>query len=284
VIFAFPRSFSIDGQRGISDPVGMSGVRLEVETHVVTAATSLKQNIDRCVRAAGVLPKLFILEPVAAAAAVCSEAEQRNGVILVDAGAGHTDVEVFVSGAPYLTAAVPIGGGHVTRDIAIGLNTSEQQAETLKTRYGTTLVESVAEDEVIEFLAADGVSHESAPRRLLAEIIAARVEELFEHLIRVLSRARCLDKVPSGVVLTGGASLLPGFPEMAQRSFGVVPVRVGRPRPVKGHTELIADPAYAVALGLILNGARLVHGDAVRTQPTPESGVGHWLRRILHRG
>lgn len=280
VCFACPRSFTIDGQRGISDPVGMSGLRLEVEAHVVTALSSYRRNLEKCIVMAGVQPSSFVLEPVAAAEAVTSEAERQMGVVLIDIGGGTTDISVFHQGTPYLTACVPVGGDLVTQDISIGLRTTVASSESLKTRLGTALPLSVPEGETIEFVGADGRGAQRQPRRFLARIVEARLEEIFDLSRRAVERAGGLANAPAGVVLTGGGSQLPGTQEVAQRVFGDVPVRLGRVESITGDTRRIHDPSLTTCLGLVLRGGRQMLDDTAASGPEPRR-VGRWVRRLL---
>lgn len=249
IIHVIPREFIVDGHKGIKDPLGMSGVRLEVETHIVKGSSTSIQNLVKSVIRAGIEVDDIVLEPLASSKSVLTEDEKELGVILVDIGGGTTDIVVFHEGSIVATYVLPVGGNHVTHDIAIGLRTPISEAEKLKIHYGTTL-NSVDNDEednnrnnYIEVLSASGENKREIPRSLLTNVIEPRTTEMYEMINRQIYSAGPKDLTPAGVVLTGGASLLDGSAELAEGVFDL-PVRLGKPDYVYGLSDVIDDPLY----------------------------------------
>lgn len=249
IIHVIPREFIVDGHKGIKDPLGMSGVRLEVETHIVKGSSTSIQNLVKSVIRAGIEVDDIVLEPLASSKSVLTEDEKELGVILVDIGGGTTDIVVFHEGSIVATYVLPVGGNHVTHDIAIGLRTPISEAEKLKIHYGTTLnsVENDEEDNnsnnYIEVLSASGENKREIPRSLLTNVIEPRTTEMYEMINRQIYSAGPKDLTPAGVVLTGGASLLDGSAELAEGVFDL-PVRLGKPDYVYGLSDVIDDPLY----------------------------------------
>ncbi len=253
ILHILPQEFIIDNQEGIHDPIGMSGVRLEAKVHMVTGAVSAAQNIVKCIRRCGLEVDDVILEQLASSRAVLSEDEKELGVCLVDIGGGTTDIAVFTDGAINHTAVIPIAGDQVTNDIAVAFRTPTQHAEEIKIKYACCLTQLASPDETIE-VASVG---ERAPRRLsrqtLAEVVEPRYEELFSLVQAELQRSGYEDFIAAGIVLTGGSTSTEGVVELAEEVFDV-PVRQGLPRYVRGLEEVICNPAYATAVGLLLSG------------------------------
>ncbi len=254
IIHIIPREYVLDGQRGIKSPVGMAGMHLEVKTHVVTGMSSIMTNVRRCVEANDVEVAEMVLEPVATAEATLTESERDLGVALIDVGGGTTDIAIFIDGAICHTSAIGIGGMHITRDVAIGLRVPRQEAEKLKVRAGHALPGGISESERVSAEVAGTGEIEHVPRRLLAEIIEARVEELFSLVSADLQRSGAYGLV-GGVVLSGGASQLPGLAEAASKLLGGIRVRLGTPRHLTGLASHVANPIYATAVGLAMYGA-----------------------------
>jgi len=255
IIHVLPQEFIIDEQDGIKEPLGMSGVRLEAKVHIVTAAVSSAQNIIKCCARVGLTVADIVLEPLASAEAVLAEEEKELGVALVDVGGGTTDLAIFASGAIQHTSVIPLGGNHLTNDIAVGLRTPMQEAERIKIQYGSAQVQMLERDETIEVPSVGGRAPRVLSRRILCEIIEPRVEELFQLVHREIQKAGQEDLLASGVVLTGGSTQLAGMPELAEEVLGL-PVRRGSPRNVGGLIDVVKSPAYATAVGLLLYGLK----------------------------
>jgi len=254
IIHALPRSYAIDGQDGVMDPVGMAGQRLEVETHIVTAGTTFLANVLKCVHRAGLEPRGIVFEPLASCAATLLPEERHVGVILLDIGGGTTDIAVYAGGGVVHSAAIPVGGNILTNDIAVGLKTTLAEAEQIKRMYGTAAFSRTDRDEMpIEVKTLDGRATRSATVGELRSIIGPRVQELFRLVKRELVEHAPRDLILGEVVLTGGGSLLPDLDAAAQDFFGL-PVRIGVPQNVGGLTESVRNPAYATAVGLVLFG------------------------------
>ncbi|MBI5017998.1 MAG: cell division protein FtsA [Deltaproteobacteria bacterium] len=255
VIHTIAQEFVIDDQDGIKEPLGMSGVRLEAKVHIVTAAVTSAQNIVKCCHKAGLEVADIILEPLASAEAVLTEDERELGVALADLGGGTTDIAVVAQGAVKHTSVLSLGGSHVTNDIAVGLRTPTPEAEKIKRRFGCALASLVGKDETIEVPSAGGRRPRVLNRRILAEIVEPRMEEILTLVRQDLQKAGVDVLAASGLVLTGGGSILEGTPELAEQVFNL-PVRRGIPHDVEGLVDALQDPAYATAVGLVLYGAR----------------------------
>jgi cell division protein FtsA len=255
ILVALPREFIVDDQSGISDPVGMSGTRLEALIHIVTGAVTSVQNIVKAINGAGLAVEDIVLQPMASSDAVLEQDEKDLGVILIDMGAGTTDVVIYVNGAIWHTGVVPLGGEQVTNDIAIGLRTPLPSAEEIKRNSGCALISAVNGGETIEVPSVGGRKSRVVARRALAEIIQPRMAELLEIVYREVQTSGYGDMAPAGVVMTGGASLLAATPELAEHIFEM-PVRVGYPKELSGLADKVKDPIYATGVGLILHGAR----------------------------
>ncbi len=279
VLHILPQEFIIDGQEDVREPLGMSGVRLEVKVHIVTGAVSAVENITKCVRRCGIEVRDIILQPLASARAVLNEDEKELGVCLMDIGGGTTDIAVFAGGAIRHTAVIPIAGDQVTNDIAMTLRTPTKEAEELKLRYGCALRQLADPNEVIE---VPGVG-ERAPRKLsrpmLAEVIEPRIEELYSLVQAELRRSGFEELLSSGIVLTGGSALLAGMTELGEEVFHL-PVRVGIPSYVGGLSEVVRNPRYATSVGLLLEGReQFMRGEAARAQVSGIGGVAERMRQ-----
>ena len=250
VIDTIPQQFFLDDQEGVVDPVGMSGVRLEVDVHIVTAAAASLQNIYRCCNRAGLDVKGVILQQLASSRAVLTAEERELGVVLVDVGGGTTDIAVFINGAICYTASLPLGGNQVTNDIAIGLRTPMEAAEKIKRHYGCMKTRIVDQDEAIEVPSVGGRPPRKLSRQILGEIIEPRMEEIFELANRELHKSGVYDQMVSGVVITGGSSLLSGTAELAEKVFELQ-ARVGFPEGKGSGFEAVKNPMYATAVGLL---------------------------------
>jgi cell division protein FtsA len=277
LIHVLPQVYVVDDQDGVREPIGMSGVRLEVEVHMITGAVASVQNVVRSVNRAGLEVQDVVLEPLASAEAVLYPDERDLGVILVDIGGGTTDVAFFRDGAVWHTAILPVGGDHITNDIAIGLRTSAGDAEELKRRYGCALASLVANTETIDVPSVGGRPPRALSRQVLAEIVQPRVVEIFGLVARELTRAGRPDAI-AGVVVTGGTSIMEGVPEVAEAVFEL-PVRRGVPETVGGRTDLVKSPMHATGVGLALWGAR--HGAVAASRNGAGGGpLGRLARRV----
>lgn len=253
IIHILPRQFTVDSEHGIRDPIGMSGVRLEVDCHIVMGAVTSVQNLMRACNRAHLEVVNIVLEPVASAESVLTDDEKELGVCLVDIGGGTTDVAIFNQGSIIHTAVIPVGGNHVTNDVAVGLRTTTARAEELKIKYGSSRMELVDPAKTMEVVNAGGDDSRTVPVAALVEIVSPRVEEMFGLVRQEIERSGCYDFLPAGVVVTGGASLLRGTVETAGEVLGLS-VRLGKPHRVKGLAEKVDSPIFATALGLIRYG------------------------------
>jgi len=255
VLHVLPQDYIIDDQDGIKEPLGMSGVRLEAKVHIVTGAVTSAQNIIKCCNRSGLNVAEIILAPLAAAETVLTEEERDLGVLLIDMGGGTTDFVLLHDGTVKHTAIIGIGGNHITNDIAAGLRTPFNDAERLKQLYGCAAARMVTEDERVQIPNLAGKGSGTVSRQILCEIIEPRLDEIFELVQKEIAKSGYENSLASGVVVTGGAMLLPGAIEMAERTFGL-PVRLGVPAHVVGLLNVINNPVYAVAVGLVLHGMK----------------------------
>ena len=253
MLHILPQEFILDSQEGIREPIGMSGVRLEAKVHIVTGAVSAAQNIVKCVHRCGLNVIDVILEQLASSHAVLSDDEKELGVCLVDIGGGTTDLAVFTDGAIRHTAVIPIAGDHVTNDIAIALRTPSQSAEEIKIKHACAMAELTNANNMIEVPCVGERPGRQITNKALAEVVGARYEELFTLVQAELRRSGLEDLVAAGIVLTGGASSVSGVTMLAESVFRM-PVRLGVPQHVVGMSEVMDDPSYATAVGLLLYG------------------------------
>ena len=261
ILHVLTQEFIIDGQEDVREPLGMSGVRLEVKVHIVTGAVSAAQNIVKCVRRCGLEVTDLILQPLASSLAVLTDDEKELGVALVDIGGGTTDVAVFTGGAIRHTAVIPIAGSQITNDIAMALRTPTADAEDIKISYGVAMQRLAGTDEMIEVPGIGDRDSKSMSRQALAAVIEPRVEELFSLVQASLRDSGYQELLSSGVVLTGGSAQLPGMVELAEEIFAM-PVRIGTPRYHGGLEEVIRGPRHATVVGLLYEGLaqRELHG------------------------
>ncbi len=246
------QEFSIDGQEGIQKPLGMSGMRLEVEVHIVTGAVAAVQNILKCVHRCGLTVNEMILQPLASSKSVLAEDEKDLGVCLVDIGGGTTDVAIFTGGAIRHTAVIPIAGDQITNDVAMALRTPTKDAEDIKIKYGCAL-RQLAGDAPIEVPGVGERDMRTLSRQTLADVIEPRVEELYSLVQAELRRSGFEELLSSGIVLTGGSSAMRGMVELAEEVFHL-PVRLGLPRYVGGLSDVVKTPRFATGVGLLLYG------------------------------
>lgn len=254
VLHILPQEFIIDDQDGIREPLGMSGVRLEAKVHIVTGAVASAQNIIKSCNRAGVDVADIVLEQLASSEAVLSADERELGVALVDIGGGTADVAIYSEGAIKHTSVLSIGGNHLTNDIAVGLRTPMAEAEKIKQAYGCCLTSMVGKDETIEVPSVGGREPRILSRQLLAEILEPRVEEMFSLINREIIKSGFDELIASGIVITGGTSILPGMPELAEQIFNL-PVRRGTPTDIGGLVDVVNSPIYASGVGLVKYGS-----------------------------
>jgi cell division protein FtsA len=255
VIHTLVQEFIVDDQDGIMDPLGMSGVRLEANIHIVTGAVTAAQNIIKCANRAGLDVCDIILQSLASSEAVLSKEERNLGAALIDFGGGTTDMAVFSKGAIKHTSVLPLGGDNLTYDIAVGLRTAKLEAEKIKIKYGCSLSSMIGKDETVEVPGVGGRKPRVLSRQILGEILEPRVEEIFSLIYGEILRSGHEDTITSGVVVTGGSAELLGVTEMAEQIFNA-PARVGYPEGISGLVEVVNKPMYATAVGLVLYGAK----------------------------
>ncbi len=255
VLHVLPQEFIVDDQDGIREPVGMAGVRLEARVHIVTGAVSAGQNLIKCCNRAGLHVRDLLAGPLAAAEAVLTPEERDLGVALVDLGGGTIDVVVYQAGTIRHTAVLPVGGGHVTGDLAAALCTPPAEAEHLKQRHGSALAALTPAEQTIEVPGLGGRAPHHLSRRALAEVIEPRAEEMLMLARAEIERAGCYQALASGVVLTGGGAVLEHMTALAERVFRL-PVRLGAPLHLSGLVDAVASPMYSTAVGLVLHGLK----------------------------
>jgi cell division protein FtsA len=252
VLHVLPRGFIVDEQDGIRDPLGMSGSHLKVNVHIITGAVTSVQNLVKSVERAGLDVVGIILQPLASSEAVLTEDERELGVAMVDLGGGTTDLAIFSEGNVMHTAIIPVGGDHFTNDIAVGLKTARSEAERIKVQFGCALSSLVKDDETIDVSSMGGRPVRNLSRKVLADIIEPRAEEVFDLVSREIKRAGYEGIVTGGVVITGGTSLMEGMTDMAERILDL-PARRGMPTGVGGIQEHVGNPMYSTSVGLIIH-------------------------------
>jgi cell division protein FtsA len=253
VIHILPQEFVIDDQDGIREPLGMSGVRLESKVHIVTGAVTSAQNIIKCAQRCGLTVADIVLEQLASSEAVLSQDEKELGVALIDIGGGTTDLAIWSEGSIIHTSVLAIGGAHISNDIAVGLRTPMDDAERIKQNFGCAMASMVDEEETVEVPSVGGRKPRVLSKRILTEIIEPRVEEMFSLVHQEIQRTGYEDLLASGVVITGGATLLEGMPELAEDILGL-PVRLGMPEDLGGLMDVVRSPVYSTGVGLVLYG------------------------------
>lgn len=275
MLHIIPRTYAIDGQPGIDNPVGMHGFRLDVEAHIITAAMTSIQNMVKCIRSLGIDIDDLVLEPLASSEAVLTGEERESGVILADIGGGTTDIAVFKEGSIWHTSVIPVAGYQFTRDISIGLGIPFDVAEQMKKRYGSVMPVYESKMQTNSAISQDGhgVSYQD-----LCDILKARVEEVMRLIMLELPRTEHENVIPAGLVLTGGSSNLSGLAELGREVLRI-PVRIGTPVNMYGIADNLRDPAYATAVGLLLWGAR--HEGKKLWKDS--NGLGSGVRRLASK-
>jgi cell division protein FtsA len=282
VIHVIPRGYIVDGQNGIRDPIGMHGFRLEVEAHIITGSATALQNLVKCVENLGVTVDALALDPLASGYAVLTETEQDAGVVLADIGGGTTDIAIFIDGTVWHTIVLEVGGNHLTNDLAIGLRLPFESAEEIKLKHGQALHTNVRAEESFAVATFGGEARQQVFRREVANILEARVEEIFNLVLREIKRSGYDGLLPAGVVLCGGSAQLPGIADLGKTVLGM-PLRVGQPRNLVGLVDQLSSPAFATSVGLVRWGisASLVPTWGPRKGRPNIGKIGRWFRNLL---
>lgn len=250
LIHILSREFIVDGQSGISDPLGMSGARLECKVHIITGSITAVQNLVKCVEGAGLDIEEIIFGTLASSNAILSNAEKELGILLIDIGAGTTEIAIFVEGGLAYSAVLPVGGVQITNDLAVGLRTSIEEAEKIKISYGSAVENSASPEKLVEVSSINGKEKNNVSKKYLVEIIEPRVSEIFNFVGIEVRKSGCYNMIPGGIVLTGGSSLLPGISKVAEQVLNL-PSRLGRPHYEGELADMINDPSYSEAIGLL---------------------------------
>lgn len=290
ILHVIPQEYTIDNEQGIIDPIGMSGVRLEANFHIITGQISASNNIYRCVERTDLKVANMTLEPIASAAAVLSEEEKEAGVALVDIGGGTTDITIFQDGIIRHTAVIPFGGNVITKDIKEGCTVMTQQAEKLKVRFGSALADEVYENRIITIPGIRGRDPKEISEKNLARIIQARVEEILDYVVWEIRRSGYERKLIGGIVLTGGGALLNHIEKLAEYHTGIS-TRIGIPNEqlAHGYNEKLSNPIYATAIGLLLKGIEARENGAYQKEeqvdePTGETDEsGSWYETLFKK-
>jgi cell division protein FtsA len=281
VIHIVPRGYTVDGQDGVREPLGMHGYRLEVETHIVTGAATSIQNLVKCVEGLNITIEQLVLSPLASGDAVLTDTEREMGVVLADIGGGTTDIAVFIEGSVWHTNILAVGGNHLTNDIAIGLRAPFTTAEEMKKRYGYAYPQGLATDEVLDVAAFGEDVRQTVNRKFLAQIIEARMGEIFDLIMQEVKRSGYDGLLPAGVVLCGGTAELAGITELGREALNL-PVRVGTPHDLQGLVDVLSSPAYATSVGLLLWGLRETATTRPRARSVPlRRRLVQWFRAFL---
>ena len=277
ILHILPQEYVIDNQEGIREPLGMSGVRLEAKVHLVTCAVNAAQNIEKCIKRCGLSVDEVILEQVASSYSVLTDDERELGVCMVDIGGGTSDIAIFTEGSIRYTGVIPIAGDQVTNDIAMALRTPTQYAEEIKIKYACALTQLASADETIKVPSVGDRPPRDLSRQSLAEVVEPRYDELFTLVQAELRRSGFEDLIPAGIVLTGGTSKMEGVVELAEEIFHM-PVRIGAPSRVKGLTEIVRNPIYSTAVGLLEYGAVHSRQSNARSRLAQSNGPGMFTK------
>ena len=286
VIHILPQEFVVDDQDGIKDPLGLSGGRLEARVHIVTGSVTSAQNIIRCTNRTGLNVQDIVLQPLASGESVLTEDEKELGVMLIDIGGGTTDIAIFSKGSIRYTAVLPLGGDHITSDIAIGMRSPLSAAEDIKRQYGCALTSMVDSKETIDVPTIGENKPRPIARKMLCQIIQPRMEEMLTLMQKELLKSGFKEFLSAGAVITGGTALLKGIEELAQQVLHL-PVRVGYPQGVGGLTDAMNNPIYATGVGLVLFGSRAktngVNGGGGGKHAMSKLGqkVKKWIEEVL---
>ncbi len=273
ILHVIPKDFVVDGQAGIKDPVGMTGIRLEVDSQIIEASIPFIKNLTKCVMQAGIDIDDLVLAPLAAAQSVLTKRQKELGVVLIELGGGTTGVVAFEESDLLHTSVLPVGSDHITNDLAIGLRTAVDVAEIVKREYGTALAQAVKKDEEINLTKIHRQEEGQVSRHHVAEIIQARLEEIFSMVNKQLKLVGRDGQLPAGAILTGGGAKMPGIVELAKKELRL-PVQIGFPLNISTIIDRVDDPAYATAVGLVLWGSEYL-------SPTAGAGVSRFAKKVL---
>lgn len=255
ILHVIPQEYRVDNTSGIKDPIGMCGVRLEVKVHIVTGTVSLIQNLVKCVEQAGVVTDQIMLQPIASSESVITDEEKDMGVVLVDIGGGTTDIAVWKDGSLIHSQIIPVGGNHFTNDLAVGLKVPHAEAERIKINHGSVILNKNNENSHITIQGMQGSKRREVSSNLIAEILAARADEIFDLIKEILVEKELTDLLTAGIILTGGGALINGMPELAEYTFERN-VRIGYPIPFGGMTNVMKNPKYSTVLGLLIESGK----------------------------
>lgn len=286
IIHVIPLGYAIDGHNGIKNPLGMHGVKLEVDAHIVTGITTFLQNIRKCIKFSDleIESEGFVLESIAAGLAATTSQERELGTILIDVGGGTTDFVLFKEGNVYKSGVLPVGGNHLTYDIAVALKIPLVEAERLKVNYGAALASDIDEDETLEAVSFSRYGQVKVSRKFLCQIIEARLREMFELIKKQTEQASLSGVYLIGATLTGGTALCKGITELAENILGV-PTRIGYPDNLNGLVDLVKGPEFCTAVGLILCGAErnnnLIRRNKISKPKSYAQKVAHWLSEVF---
>jgi len=284
VLHVIPRGYTVDGQDGVKEPIGMIGFRLEVEAHIITGATSSVHNLLKCVESCSIGVDGLVLDPIASGAAVLTDNEKDMGVVLADIGGGTTDIAIFIDGSVWHTTVLAVGGNHITNDVAVGMRVPFEAAEQLKIDHGHARHETIDPTEVVQVKAFGDGGTTRVQRRDLAEIIEARAEEMYQMILQEIKRSGYDGLLPAGVVITGGTAQLRGMRELGRQVLAM-PVRIGNPQNISGLIDTVDAPAYATSVGLLLWGRVPVDTPFLRRKADERPDVGgrfsSFLRKLL---
>lgn len=281
ILHIIPRGFTVDGDDGVRDPLGMQAYRLEVEAHIVTGSTSSIRNLIKCVQNAGIQIDALVLEPLASGEAALTDIEREMGVVLVDIGGGTTDIAIFIEGSIWHTVVLPTGGEQITNDIAVGLRTPFATAEELKIKYGHALSHTILPEETVRVSMFGEDGQQSISRHFLSEIVEARAEEILEMIQKEIKRSGYDGLLPAGLVLCGGTAELAGMRDLARDILGL-PARIGEPQNLRGLVDTLQSPAFTTSVGLLEWGIK--HDLPQQTNHPPNGGslkVPGWLKVFL---
>ncbi len=270
IIHVIPQEFRVDNTRGIKNPVGMCGVRLEAHVHIVTGSISLIQNLVKCVEQTGIRAEHITLQPIASSEAVLSSEEKELGVVLVDIGGGTTDIAIWKEGSLVHSQIIPVGGNHFTNDLAVALKVPHAEAERIKINHGSVLSEKLNQSAHITVQGLSGTKPREVKLSVVAEVLGARAEELFDLISEIIKEKEIDNEVSGGIVLTGGGALIKGMPELGEYIL-MKPTKVGYPQPFGGMTNLMQNPKYSTVLGLLLESSKLRVHSPVQTEITSGS-------------
>ena len=276
VLHTLPQEYIIDDQQDIKEPLEMSGMKLNVKVHIISGSIAARQNIIKCIRRCGLEVIDLVFQPLASSQAVLTQDEKELGVCLIDIGGGTTDIAVIKNGAFQHTSVIPVAGDQITNDIAIAFRTTTQAASDIKETYGSAMPSLSSTNEVIEIPLVDGQAPKRITTQALAQVIEPRIEELFEKVQNEINRSRMGSTIASGIVITGGSSMLKGMVELGEKIFNM-PVRIGIPRNIDGLLQVVENPRYATGVGLLIMGKNDIEKNEYK------SGTGNSVSEILKR-